>query len=57
MAKLLDKLAPFTSMKLAIIKWLLDSMPVSTRIIVIDRAIAAKLPKMHIKYRPNQRDI
>lgn len=56
MAKLLNKLAPFTSAKLAVINWLIESMPTSTRLIVYQRSIAKHLPMMCIGYKPYQRN-
>ena len=56
MAKILNKLAPTTSMKLAVINWLLDSMPESTKLIVLQRVIAGKLPKYCIGMRPYQKN-
>jgi hypothetical protein len=55
MAKLLNKLFWHTSAKLAVINWLLASMPESTKRIVIDRVLAKQLPKLHIHSNPKRK--
>lgn len=55
MAKLLNKLFWHTSAKLAVINWLLASMPESTKRIVIDRVLAKHMPKVHIHSNPKRK--
>ncbi len=55
MAKLLNKLAPTTSAKLAIINWLLASMPDSTKRLVIGRVLAKHTPTLHLHLNPKRK--
>ena len=48
MKKLINFLAPFTPMKVAIINAILATMPDSTKEIVLDRVIAKQLKGKHI---------
>ncbi len=56
MPKLINFLAPFTSMKIAIINALLAFCPQSTKVIIIDRVIAKQLSDFHLKMRPYKRN-
>jgi hypothetical protein len=55
MAKLLNKLAPYTAMKVSIIDWLLQSMPESTKKIVIGRILAKHVPNVHVHANPKRK--
>jgi hypothetical protein len=55
MAKILNKLFWATSAKLAVINWLLDSMPESTKRIVIGRVLARQIPETHLHGNPKKK--
>ena len=56
MKKLINFLAPFTPMKVAIINAILATMPDSTKEIVLDRVIARQLSDYHLGLKPYKKN-
>lgn len=54
MSKILDKLFWTTAAKLAVINWLIVSMPESTKKIVLGRLLAKHLPMFHLHLNPRK---
>jgi pyoverdine/dityrosine biosynthesis protein Dit1 len=52
MNRLINFIAPYLPDKTAIINKLLDTMPDSTKEIVLDKVIAKQLPEFHLGHKP-----